>query len=213
MTADHFNRDKCKNIIILGSGRSGTSMVAGLFARSGYFMGKNLYPGRDSNPIVFFKDPEINSINEHILSQVQPGWANPGQQWLSGLPLSTSFSSTTALDQRIQGIVRFEPFCLKDPRFSNTLPVWRPFLKNTVFICVFRDPASTVQSMLKEYEKYYPDLPMNQEIALQSWALIYQHIERLHRHQGEWAFVYYDQLFDAGVQAKLDGCYPVSTGC
>jgi tetratricopeptide (TPR) repeat protein len=219
MTVGHINGDKRKNIIILGSGRSGTSMVAGLFARSGYFMGKNLYPGRDSNPKGFFEDSEINSINEDILSLVQPGWAHPGQQWLSCLPLSISFPKTTALDRRIQDIVRLEPFCLKDPRFSYTLPVWRPFLKKTVCICVFRDPASTIQSILKECNKYYPALPMNQEIALQVWAFMYQHIESSHRHQDEWVFVHYDQIFDTSVQAKLeritgapiDGSFPDRT--
>ncbi len=204
MIADHPNESKRKNIIILGSGRSGTSTVAGMFAQSGYFMGKNLYPGRDSNPKGFFEDSEINNINENILSLIQPDWAHPGQQWLSRMPLSTLFSSTRALDQRIQDIIRIEPFCLKDPRFSYTLPVWRPFLKNTVCICVFRDPASTVQSILKECEKYYPALPMNREIALQAWAFMYQHIAARHRHQGEWFFVHYDQLFDAGVQARLE---------
>jgi len=43
-----------KNCIILGSGRSGTSMVAGTLAKSGYFMGDNLYPARESNPKGFF---------------------------------------------------------------------------------------------------------------------------------------------------------------
>jgi hypothetical protein len=204
MRAGVINIDKRKNIIILGTGRSGTSMVAGLFARSGYFMGDHLYPGRDSNPKGFFEDPEINGINEDILSLVQPDWAHPGQQWLSRLPLSTSFSSTPAIDQRIRNIVRMEPFCLKDPRFSYTLPVWRPHLNNTVCICVFRDPAVTVHSILKECTKYYPALPMNQERALQVWALMYRHIERIHRHYCEFIFVHYDQIFDGDVQAKLE---------
>jgi len=57
-----------KNCIILGSGRSGTSMLAGCLAKSGYFMGDNLYPAREANPKGFFEDPEINAINEMLIA-------------------------------------------------------------------------------------------------------------------------------------------------
>jgi hypothetical protein len=53
-----------RDCIVLGSGRSGTSMVAGALAKAGYFMGDRLYPARDANPLGFFEAPEINSINE-----------------------------------------------------------------------------------------------------------------------------------------------------
>ena len=59
-----------RNIIILGSGRSGTSMLAGCLSTSGYFMGDNLYKKRESNPKGFFENKEINTINEDILSLV-----------------------------------------------------------------------------------------------------------------------------------------------
>lgn len=36
--------------IILGSGRSGTSMLAGSLAAAGYFMGEHLYPGAAEKP-------------------------------------------------------------------------------------------------------------------------------------------------------------------
>ena len=59
-----------KNCLIMGSGRSGTSMIAGMLAKEDYFFGDNLYQARDPNPKGFFEDPEINDINETILSQV-----------------------------------------------------------------------------------------------------------------------------------------------
>ena len=54
------------NIIILGSGRSGTSMVAGLFRNCGYYMGDNYILPRESNPKGFFEDSEINNIQRII---------------------------------------------------------------------------------------------------------------------------------------------------
>jgi len=70
------------NVIILGSGRSGTSMVAGTLAKAGYFMGDHLYPGRESNPKGFFEDPEINGINEALLAQIVPKRPRLFGRWL-----------------------------------------------------------------------------------------------------------------------------------
>ncbi|RME58681.1 sulfotransferase family protein, partial [Candidatus Parcubacteria bacterium] len=61
-----------RNVLILGSGRSGTSMVAGTLAKAGYFMGTQFVPPRESNPKGFFEDHEINDINEAILKKVVP---------------------------------------------------------------------------------------------------------------------------------------------
>lgn len=44
------------NIIILGSGRSGTSMMAGTLAKAGYFMGERLLPRNNANPKGFSND-------------------------------------------------------------------------------------------------------------------------------------------------------------
>jgi len=57
------------NCIILGSGRSGTSMIAGFLHKDGYFLGDRLYKSRDSSPKGFFERKETKSINEQILSR------------------------------------------------------------------------------------------------------------------------------------------------
>ena len=55
------------NCLILGFGRSGTSLLGGLLHHSGYFSGNHLHPARESNPKGFYEDVVINRINEHIL--------------------------------------------------------------------------------------------------------------------------------------------------
>jgi hypothetical protein len=57
-----------KNCLILGSGRSGTSMIGGILHNAGYYMGQNLYLPNEANPKGFFENKEINDINELILS-------------------------------------------------------------------------------------------------------------------------------------------------
>ena len=60
------------NLFVLGCGRSGTSLVAGLFRNAGYFMGENLLRPRDGNPLGFFEDREVNSINEELIGPLLP---------------------------------------------------------------------------------------------------------------------------------------------
>lgn len=199
-----------KNVIILGSGRSGTSMVAGTLSRAGYFMGDRLYPATVSNPKGYFEDPEINDINEELIAPLIPkrprfmgNWLfrdrlSYGQRWLARLQLGTHVPTPPEIGRRIQALVQREPFCFKDPRFSYTLPVWRPYLKDTVFLCVFRQPTVTAASILKDCKdaRYLRNLSITFGQALEVWRLTYLHILEAHMKEGEWLFLHYDQMFN-----------------
>ena len=199
-----------KNAVILGCGRSGTSLVAGSLSDAGYYMGSRLYPGSESNPKGYFESDEINRINEDLIAQVDPKrprfWGRwffrsrplAGQRWLSRLSLGTSMAADAGIRQRIQDVTSKVPFCFKDPRFSYTLPVWRPYLKDAVFVCVFRDPAETAFSILTECRRvpYLRTLSMNFKTALEVWYLNYRHILDIHRREGEWLFVHYHQMLE-----------------
>ncbi len=211
-----------KNCLIMGSGRSGTSMVAGILAQAGYFMGDRLYSGRDANPKGFFEDPEINGINEDLLASVVPvrppllgRWYFRDrpirlQRWLARVPTGTPIPCTPEITQRITPLVQHEPFCFKDPRFSYTLPAWRPYLRSTdrdtVYVCVFRHPAATAQSIIKECADapYLHSLSITFTQALEVWGLMYRHIIDLHRHEGDWLFLHYDQVLSGIGLDKLE---------
>ena len=198
------------NIIILGSGRSGTSMVAGTLANKNLFMGHKLWPPhKESNPKGFFEGPEVNGINETLIAQVIP--RRPRyisiiffrsrlrylQRWLAQIPVGTNIPSTPEVEAKIKRLIRNQPFCFKDPRFCYTLPVWRPFLKNTVFVCVFRHPAKTATSILKECRErdYLKHLSMSYKRAIKIWTLMYRHVLEIHSREGDWLFIHYDQDF------------------
>lgn len=201
----------------MGAGRSGTSMVAGLLAKAGYFMGQDLFPGRDSNPKGFFEAPEINGINEELIQQsgtmdeaLPRRWFSAyhpkgGQRWLARLTPGARIHSTPPLNHRMACLVNQAPFCFKDPRFCYTLPAWRPHLKDTVFICVFRDPVSTVNSIMKECAamEYLHDLNMTFETALDVWKLMYQHVLATHRQSGDWLFIHYEQVISGDALDKI----------
>jgi len=206
------------NCLILGSGRSGTSMLAGCLAKSGYFMGKDLHAPRDTNPKGFFEAPEINSINESILSKALPkrvpfigniisrNIPTNGQRWLARIPLKAKLSSDKNIDQRIAKITSITPFCFKDPRLSYTLPIWLPHLNNTRFLCVFREPSITAKSIIKECNttKYLSNFHITHKNALMVWMLMYQHIIEIHRHKGDWLFIHYDQILNGQAKNRIE---------
>lgn len=219
------------SVIIAGAGRSGTSLLAGTLARSGYYMGTDYLPPRDSNPKGFFEGREVNAINERILENSltaaqrlrhgllrlartagvhwQGADAVPrlGQGWLMPLPLYAPIRGSAAIDRAIGALTVRAPFCFKDPRFSYTLPVWRPHLDldRTVFVCVFRHPGETVASMAKECrtQPYLRGMVVPDDKLLELWRLMYGHILERHRHHGRWLFVHYRQLLDRAFLPRL----------
>ncbi|MGH8013176.1 MAG: hypothetical protein ACREQ4_11810 [Candidatus Binataceae bacterium] len=210
-----------RNCLILGSGRSGTSLAAGVLAKAGYFMGKELYPPDDGNPKGYFEDHEINGINEGLLARLFPApkrsfadrlrGRRPKRQWdrwLAEIQPGTLIRSTAKLDGRIAAMTVRAPFCFKDPRFCYTLPAWRPYLANTLLLCVFRHPAITAASLLKEAQRMRSlneiAGTMDLELALRVWRLMYTHVVETHYPAGEWLFVHYDQLADGSALARIE---------
>ncbi|MBC2716522.1 MAG: hypothetical protein HF978_14550 [Desulfobacteraceae bacterium] len=212
-----------RNILILGAGRSGTSMVAGTLAKAGYFMGEQLIKARETNPKGFFEDIEVNSINEDILARVVPRRPQfiprkirkyffrkrpaRGQRWLAKVPLNTKIPLTSDSKHRIEKLTSNISYCFKDPRFSYTLPNWRPFLDNTFFVCVFREPSITVESILKECRraKYLHSLAINREDIFDVWTLMYSHILETHCFTGKWLFLHFDQVVTGNGLERLAG--------
>ena len=209
-----------RNCIILGSGRSGTSMTAGVLRNAGYFMGEQLNPPNETNPKGQFESYEINRINEELLSQVTPKRptnilgellfrSRPvfGQRWLCRLPVDTSIPSPPRLENQIRLLTNRQPFCYKDPRFSYTLPAWRPFCRNVVFVCIFRHPGTVIASILNQCEKvvHLRNFSINANQAFEVWELMYSHILKRHYPEdGEWMFLHYNQFIDGTACDRLE---------
>jgi glycosyltransferase involved in cell wall biosynthesis/SAM-dependent methyltransferase len=188
-----------KNLIILGSGRSGTSLCAGLFAEAGYSFGGVPYPARESNPKGFFETHAVNGVNEELLASILPRHPRyaAGQRWLCEVPPGALPEASAELDRRMARLTARAPWCFKDPRFVHTLPAWRPHTEGALHLCVFRDPAITAESIVRECrrEPYLADVSMSFERALSAWTSMYRPVLERHRHAGEWQFVHYEQLF------------------
>jgi hypothetical protein len=193
-----------RSCIILGSGRSGTSMVAGTLGGLGYFMGDNLLAPREANPKGFFEDHEIIRINEALMARACPGApCVKGTGWLVPVPLGTQFVVRDSLARRMALQTAKKPFCFKDPRFCYTLEAWRPYLGNALFVCVFREPARCANGIVKE-GMGLSGVQLEFEQALRVWTLMHRHVLGHHLGGGQWVFVHYDQVLDGSAAARLE---------
>jgi SAM-dependent methyltransferase len=189
-----------RNALILGSGRSGTSMLAGTLASAGAWVGDDPYPPRAANPKGFFETAEINGINEAILALSLPPDEQLAQwqRWVARMPLERALRAAPDSAQRIRRMVaRRAPWCFKDPRLCYTLPLWRPHVGDALHLCVFRAPAATAHSIVRECatEPYLAGVSMDFERALEVWTCMYEHVLRHERAGGEWRFVHCEQLW------------------
>jgi hypothetical protein len=212
-----------RNCLIMGAGRSGTSMLSGILHSAGYYMGENFYPPRMSNPKGFFETAEVNGINERILENIDSISNNGalrsntvfrpeyGKRWLLSLPVDEKVDfMDDEIESRIQMAISHLPFAYKDPRFSYTLPVWLEFLKkDTTFICMFRAPELTVQSIMRECReaKYLETFSITKDDAYSVWTNMYRHILEVHyealQARNNFSFFHYNQVFDASAIPRL----------
>ncbi|MEO1129351.1 MAG: sulfotransferase [Planctomycetota bacterium] len=194
--------------MVLGCGRSGTSMVAGCLHGAGYWLGDNLMPPTHGNPKGYMESRDVERINERLmepmfpmrpsgpLGLLFPGRLGPGLRWLARVPLDATMHSTPDLDAQIAAQCTRPQFAFKDPRFCFTLPIWRPHVGDAAFIVIFREPGRTAQSIVSECRRdaYARHVRMTEAWATELWTLSYRHILEHHADRGDWLFVHFDQV-------------------
>lgn len=201
--------------LVLGSGRSGTSLVAGMLDRAGYYTGDNYLAGRLANPRGFFEDSRVNSINDALLKAYRPGHTKVTARWrfvpwlrYPRLPGWWSIPTGPLADpsphyDTMEEMLSQRPFAYKDPRFAFTVDLW-PIPQETRFICVFRHPSLTVDSMIRERAEvpWLQQFYFDEEYAYRLWAAVYKAILGRPAMQ---LFVHYEQLISGeGVEQISD---------
>jgi hypothetical protein len=207
------------NCLILGCGRSGTSMLAGLLSADGYYQGDDYIAPDSANPKGFFEDREVNQINEEILAahldgdRVQAlldrllGRTLPkGVRWLARPRRQVSAAVSEEIRRRIEERVSRRPFCYKDPRLCFTLPAWMPLLpEDTRFIVIFRDPVRTAKSILKRKAErpYARSFRMTFRDAGEVWYSAYQHVLRSMKNERKYLFVHFEDVLNGNAWDRL----------
>jgi hypothetical protein len=253
--------------MVLGCARSGTSMLTGVLADSGYDPGNVLPPSLlkpsalASNPKGYFEDARTVNINDRLLQALWPSAETivgntplPRSVWMPGrgpikeikgqrildrdlINISELFLSILPVNQYIRDpkglhdVLRDDmkaalssrqaearPFVRKDPRFCYTLDAWRTAIDdNVAFICIFRSPGASANSVLKhvEDEPLWRDVGLSYQGAVKLWEQSYSHVLQRHRLSGDWVFVHYDQILDGSalpaIERHLDIATPISS--
>jgi hypothetical protein len=198
-----------RDCVVVGCGRSGTSLTAGLLARAGYNAGARSLEPDAGNPRGHFEDPEINRLNEELLAPhaaraLPGGYSRPlrqGERWLAALPPDVAVGWRPELADAMAAAIPAAPFCLKDPRFCYTLAAWRRMWSDPLFVCVFRHPLATARSIARDLR--YGDLTVDLDAALAVWQSSYSHVLARHAGDGDWLFVHYEQLLDGSGVRRL----------
>lgn len=183
-------------------------------------MGENLYPADEGNPKGYFENWQLNSINEELLAKTIPGRPRlfgsgiffrrrppAGQLWLAVPHRGLIDECPDDIGKKIKQLTSHEPYCLKDPRFCYTLSLWKPFLRNTVFICIFRHPGITAHSLIKECKRVpeYRRYISNFKSAYKLWDSMYSHVLDIHFDRNEeWLFFHYNQLLNGSALEPLE---------
>lgn len=139
-------------IFVLGSGRSGTSMMTELLSKIGLELSKNLIPAGIHNQRGFFEDRDIININNEILMEL-------GNSLLAPLNFIENINNLKKQQKEVKKILRskIQDCCntlvIKDPRISSTLPLWQvaatDLKLNQYYILMLRHPSDSVNSMIK----------------------------------------------------------------
>lgn len=204
---------------MVGCGRNGTSLTAGLFRSSGLFMGDHLHGPTEQNPLGYFEDAGINMLNNHILAACVPTQRIrhhgveyaadvPGlrHRWLARVAVDVEIGATPDQQASIDEWVSRRPFCYKDTRFCYLLHLWRRNAGPVRMVCVFRSPAAAVRSILHSAHTrpVLADLAIGVNQAFEVWTLMYSHVLRRHAQMGDWFFVDYDDILSGRALGALE---------
>jgi hypothetical protein len=142
-------------ILVLGAGRSGTSLVMQILVGMGGFVSNELITANFSNPEGFYEDAIIRDTHVELMDKLLN---HPS------VPLDQDWINTSAARQALQTIQHLVEsrvnsadhiWCLKDPLISSFLPLWFKIFNRLriipKYILSFRNPADTVASFIRQY--------------------------------------------------------------
>jgi hypothetical protein len=142
-------------VIVLGAGRSGTSLLMQVLVGMGLQVSDNLNPANVSNPEGFFEDTEIQKFHaELIVNLGSTAYIPLPDGWMTSEAIKAALPQLKAL---VSGKLESASgvFGIKDPRISILLPLWVRILNLLKlvprFVLAMRSPADVVASMIRQY--------------------------------------------------------------
>jgi hypothetical protein len=139
-------------LLVIGPGRSGTSVLTGIFASLGYRVPQPEVPPDPSNPRGFFEPQWAVDFHTRLLERVEIGSADARPSaWLSAAAANALTPARRRLDAWLEAEFAESPLLVvKDPRMLWFLSLWRDAAEargaRVSMIMPLRHPAETVAS-------------------------------------------------------------------
>jgi hypothetical protein len=159
------------NVIILTSGLTGSSVLAGLISRAGYWTGDRTHRKEDYDT---FENEELIRLNLQIGDEA--GYAGNyiaefSPQAIRQIDASHKTADLEPYREFVATCNRHQPWIWKDPRLWLTIRFWKPLLDSTAcrFILLTRDmKQSWISATLRRQIRSYPDFISYEEGIVKS---------------------------------------------
>ena len=140
-------------VVVLGSGRSGTSAVAQLLSQLGVAMERSLDAAGEQNPSGFAEDADIVRMNKALMENLSAGrqvLPDPGSSKSAVQPIEKALAAYIGRKVDAHDLWGF-----KDPRTALYLPIYRRTFNQLrivpKYVLCLRNPAETVASLASHY--------------------------------------------------------------
>jgi hypothetical protein len=182
-------------LLVVGSGRSGTSTFSGVLQRLGYHVPQPEVTPDSSNPRGFAESKWVVDFHHRLLktARVTPADARP-DAWAA-----TGAAADDAAAAELTGFLRkqfgmSDHVLIKDPRLVWFLPLWRRVAADLAItprcVTMLRHPASVIASASRHYGGWQGEVS-----RAAGWVNVTLYAERATR-DGLRAFIRYEDLLD-----------------
>ena len=188
-------------VLVAGSGRSGTSLFAGILQRFGFYVPQPEVPADDTNPRGFAESKWVVEFHARLLKRARV-------QVSDARPAAWARTADVCLDDAVARQLRTwladqfresDHVVIKDPRLSWFLPLWRRCAEDIDasprFVTMLRHPAAVIESKRRWYGTWQGDVGRTA-----GWINQTLFTERATR-EAPRTFVRYDDLLDDWTRA------------
>lgn len=142
-------------VVVLGSGRSGTSLLMQVLAALGLRVSEEMIEARRDNPRGFYEDAPIVRIQADLLRALGAWPFHPlPADWLAAPATAAAARDLAAvLEKRLEGGGLWG---FKDPRTATFLPLWRRLFTQLGvvprYVLALREPGAVIRSFMTAYQ-------------------------------------------------------------
>jgi len=186
--------DRRRLVLVVGAGRSGTSLLTGVFSELGFHIPQPEVEADDTNPRGFSEPRWVVDFHTRLLKarKVTVNDSRPSA-WEATFATADDEAARAALRKWLAGeLEKGEAVVVKDPRTSWFLPLWTRTAADlgisTSFVTMLRHPAEILKSALKSYGTW-----QTQASRVSAWINISLETERVTRGATR-TFVRYEDL-------------------